>query len=110
MVNAKRKPKGKKKAGVRWISWLFGLAILVAVALFATHRSEEQEFARLVAHAQPAWLLLGLLLQMGTYIAEARIWQQIILRAGIAKPLWSYMGLGLAKLFMDQVVPSGGMG
>jgi len=97
------------KAGARWISWLFGLAILAAVALFAAHWSEEQEFARLVAHAQPAWLLLGLLLQMGTYIADAQIWQQIIMKTGISRSLWSYMGLGLAKLFMDQVVPSGGM-
>ncbi|MHB8910700.1 MAG: lysylphosphatidylglycerol synthase transmembrane domain-containing protein [Syntrophales bacterium] len=108
-MNGERKTDGKKKAGVRWISWLFGLAILVAVALVAAHWSEEREFARLVSHAQPAWLLLGLLLQMGTYIADARILQRIIARAGIAKPLWSYMGLGLAKLFMDQVVPSGGM-
>jgi uncharacterized membrane protein YbhN (UPF0104 family) len=109
MVNVESKTDGKKKAGARWISWLFGLAILAAVALFAAHLSEEQEFARLVAHAQPAWLLLGLLLQMGTYIADARIWQRIIVRAGISRPLWSYMGLGLAKLFMDQVIPSGGM-
>jgi uncharacterized protein (TIRG00374 family) len=109
MVHIKRKTNRKKKGGVRWISWLFGLAILVAVALFAAHRSEGQEFARLVAHAQPAWLFLGLLLQMSTYIADAWIWQRIIVRAGISRPLWSYMGLGLAKLFMDQVVPSGGI-
>ena len=62
-----------------------------------------------MAHAQPPWLLLGLLLQLGTYIADARIWQQIIVRAGISRPLWSYMSLSLAKLFMDQVVPSGGI-
>jgi uncharacterized membrane protein YbhN (UPF0104 family) len=99
----------KRKVGARWISWLFGLAMLAAVALFVAHRSEEQELARLVARAQPAWLLLGLLLQMGTYVADAWIWQRIIARAGISRPLWSYMGLGLAKLFMDQVVPSGGM-
>jgi uncharacterized membrane protein YbhN (UPF0104 family) len=97
------------KAGARWISWLFGLAILAAVALFVAHRSEEQELARLVVDAQPAWLLLGFLLQTGTYLADARIWQRIVVRAGISRPLWSYMGLGLAKLFMDQVFPSGGM-
>jgi uncharacterized protein (TIRG00374 family) len=109
MVHTESKTYGKKKSRARWISWLFGLAILAAVALFAAHRSEAQEFARLVAHAQPAWLFLGLLLQLGTYIADARIWQRIIMRAGILRPLWSYMSLGLAKLFMDQVVPSGGM-
>jgi uncharacterized membrane protein YbhN (UPF0104 family) len=100
---------GKKKSGARWISWLFGLAVLAAVVLFAAHRSEEKAFARLVAHAEPALLLLGLLLQVGTYVVDAGIWRQIIVRAGISKPLWSYMGLSLAKLFMDQVVPSGGM-
>ena len=109
MLNGERKTDRKKKVGARWISWLFGLAILVAVALFVAYRSEEQEFARLVAHAQPPWLLLGLLLQLGTYIADARIWQRIIVRAGISRPLWSYMSLSLAKLFMDQVVPSGGI-
>jgi len=109
MVKAASKTSGKKKAGARWISWLFGLAILVAVALFAVNRSAEKEFAQLVAHAQPAWLFLGLLLQLTTYIADARIWQRVIVRAGISRSLWSYMGISLAKLFMDQVVPSGGM-
>jgi Mg2+-importing ATPase len=52
------------KAGARWISWLFGLAILAAVALFVAHRSAEQELARLVVHAQPAWLLLALRLSV----------------------------------------------
>ncbi len=96
-------------AGGRWISVLFGVVILVAVVLFATHRSEEREFVRLVSHAQPAWLLLGLLLQIGTYVAAAMILRRTILRAGISRPLRSYMGLAVAKLFMDQVVPSGGM-
>jgi uncharacterized protein (TIRG00374 family) len=109
MVNAKNKAYGKKKGKARWISWLFGLAILGAVALFTAHRSEGKEFARLAAHTNLIWLLLGLLLQMGTYLAEARIWQLIIARAGISRPLRSYMSLGLAKLFMDQVIPSGGV-
>jgi uncharacterized protein (TIRG00374 family) len=108
-AGVKTKKVKKKMAGTRWISWLFGLAILVAVALFASHRSEGQEFARLVAHAKPAWLLLGVLLQMCTYVTDARIWQRIILRAGVSRPLRSYMSLGLAKLFMDQLLPSGGM-
>jgi uncharacterized protein (TIRG00374 family) len=99
----------KVKVGGRWLSWLFGLAILAAVAMFATHRSETREFVRLVSHAKPAWLLLGLLLQLGTYVAAALILQRIIVRAGIVRPLWSYVGLALAKLFMDQMVPSGGM-
>jgi uncharacterized protein (TIRG00374 family) len=109
-VNTDDATDGKqRKAGGRWISWLFALAFLAAVVLFAVHRSEEKELARLATHAQPAWLLLGLLLQLGTYVADAGIWRQIIVRAGTSRPLRSYLGLSLAKLFMDQVVPSGGM-
>lgn len=108
-MDAESKPIGKRKAGARWTLWLFGLAILAAVALVATHGHEVRELARLVAHARPAWLLVGLLLQLGTYLLDARLWQCVIARAGPAQPLWSYLGLGLAKLFVNQMVPSGGM-
>jgi len=100
---------GRKRTVARWVSWLFGLAALGAVALFATHFTEEKAFAKLLIHAHPAWLLLAVVLQMGTYVADARIWQRILVRANISRPLKSYIGLGLAKLLMDQVVPSGGL-
>ena len=100
---------GGRSTLARWISVLFGLVVLVAVALFAVHHAEAQAFASLLTHAHPAWLLVGLLLQAGTYVADARIWQRILMRASISKPLKSYVGLGLAKLLIDQVVPSGGL-
>jgi uncharacterized membrane protein YbhN (UPF0104 family) len=77
--------------------------------MFATHHSEEMAFAQLVLHAQPAWLLVALLLQMGTYMTDARIWQRVLGYANISRPLRSYVGLGLAKLFMDQAIPSVGL-
>jgi uncharacterized membrane protein YbhN (UPF0104 family) len=93
----------------RWASWAFGLAVLGAVAVFATHRSDELAFAQLVRHARLAWLLLGLGLQAGTYLTDALIWRLVLGRAGISRPLRSYVGLGLAKLFMDQAIPSVGL-
>lgn len=93
----------------RWISWLFGLAVLVAVALFAAHFSEEKAFARLLVNARPLWLVVGGVLQAGTYVADARLWQRVLMRANISRSLRSYVGLALAKLLMDQVVPSGGL-
>ena len=85
------------------------LKFTVAVVMFATHYSQEMAFAQLVLHARPAWLLVALLLQMGTYVTEARIWQRVLCRAKISKPLRSYVGLALAKLFMDQAIPSVGL-
>jgi Mg2+-importing ATPase len=101
--------KGPKKARARWVSWIFGLALLVAVVVFAVHHSEEMAFAQLLLRARPAWLLLGLLLQTGTYLMDALIWQRVLRRANIKRPLRSYVGLGLAKLFMDQAIPSVGL-
>jgi uncharacterized membrane protein YbhN (UPF0104 family) len=82
---------------------------VVAVVMFAVNHSEEMAFAQLLSRARPAWLLLGLLLQMGTYLADARIWERVLRRANISRPLRSFVGLGLAKLFMDQAIPSGGL-
>jgi uncharacterized membrane protein YbhN (UPF0104 family) len=100
---------GRPKVLARWVSWFFGLGLLVVVVMFATHYSQEMAFAQLVLHARPAWLLVAVLLQMGTYITDARIWQRVLGRANIPRPLRSYVGLGLAKLFMDQAIPSVGL-
>ncbi len=100
---------GSTGARARWVSWIFGLALLVAVVVFAVHHSEEMAFAHLVLRARPAWLLLGLLLQVGTYLTDARIWQRVLRGANVSRPLRSYVGLGLAKLFMDQAIPSIGV-
>lgn len=99
----------RPKAGARWISWFFGMGLLAAVVMFATHHSEEMAFVQLVLHARPAWLLVALLLQIGTYMTDACIWQRVLGRANISRPLRAYVGLGLAKLFMDQAIPSLGL-
>jgi uncharacterized membrane protein YbhN (UPF0104 family) len=84
MTKTKGNSYGKRKAITRWVSWLFGLALLAAVALFATHRSEGEEFARIVAQGKPAWLIVAVFLQLGTYVADARIWQEAEAKPGIA--------------------------
>ena len=105
----KGRTKGQSKALARWVSWIFELGLLAGVVMFATHYSQEMAFAQLLLHARPAWLLVAILLQMGTYMTDARIWQRVLARANISRPLRSYVGLGLAKLFMDQAIPSVGL-
>lgn len=65
--------KSRIKTGARSLSWVFGLAMLVAVVVFAAHHSEGMAFARLLLRVRPVWLLLALLLQMATYLTEAAI-------------------------------------
>lgn len=91
------------------IAWLFGVALVVTIVIAVTSLSEQRAFVELLRHVQPAWLALGLVLQLGTYVADARSWQRVLHRAGVGRPLGSFVGLGLAKLFIDQAVPSGGI-
>ncbi len=100
---------GRTKALARWVSWIFGLALLASVVMFALHYRQEKALAQLLRHARPAWLLVALSLQMGTYTTDARVWQRVLSRANISRPLRSYVGLGMARLFMDQAIPSVGL-
>ncbi len=101
--------KNRPGSLARWVSWIFGFAVLACVIMFAAHYREEKDLAQLLRDTRPAWLIVALLLQMGTYTTDARIWQQVIERTGISRRLRSYVGLGLAKLFIDQDIPSVGV-
>lgn len=91
------------------LTWLFGFGLVVSVAFVATHFAEGRDFARLVEEAHPAWLALGVLLQAGTYFAEAGSFWVILRHAGERPPLGPLVRLAFSKLFMDQAVPSGGL-
>jgi uncharacterized protein (TIRG00374 family) len=89
--------------------WISGLLTLAAITLIAVHFSTLEEFARLVVALQPAWLFLALAAQAATYIGASVAWARTLSRAGHPRPLRLLVPLGIAKLFTDQVVPSGGV-
>jgi uncharacterized protein (TIRG00374 family) len=103
MVNA------APKAHRLWLAWLSGILLLVVVGIVVARRGEELRFADLLKQAHPSWLLLAILLQVGTYACAAGAWQRVLARQRIHTSLWQLIPLGLAKLFMDQVVPSAGL-
>jgi uncharacterized protein (TIRG00374 family) len=107
-VGAPSHDRHKARWGV--LSWLFGVALVVTVGWVVTHRSEERAFARLVEQARPLWLVAGVLLQLGTYWVEARTWTVMLARAHTPRRMRTLVGLALSKLFMDQALPSGGIG
>jgi Mg2+-importing ATPase len=94
---------------VRFMSWVFAVALLLGVSAFVAQSTQQWQFATLLARVRPEWLLLGALLQLGTYYGEARIWQCSLERARVYEPLRHYIGLSLAKLFLDHTVPTGGL-
>lgn len=94
---------------LNWLSWLFGAALLGVVIVIVLRFSEEREFVRLLEQAHPWALLAGVALQAGTYFAEGEVWRDVARAAGYRlRPGVTYQ-LGLAKLFIDQAVPTGGI-
>jgi Mg2+-importing ATPase len=91
--------------GARWLSWLFGGALLAAVIWGALHFSEERAFVRLAERAEPLWLAVALLLQQAysprrDLAARGRCGRLSAVSDG---------AFSLAKLFADQALPSAGM-
>lgn len=97
-------------SATRWLAWLIGAALLGGVVLVALRFSEAEEFTQLARRARPRWLVFAALLQAATYLAEGAMWRAVV-RAGhgaLSGP--RAYGLSMAKLFVDQTVPTGGVG
>ena len=100
---------GTFQRAYRWFSWIFGLAMLVAVIIAALHFSEERAVVRLTEKARPWWLAVAIALQVGTYLAQGECWRVVTRAARVSVPVWVAFKLSLAKIFIDQALPSGGI-
>jgi glycosyltransferase 2 family protein len=89
--------------------WLFGLLVLMAVIAAVLRVAELRRFAQLMREMQPGWLMIGAVLQGLTYVCAASVWHAALARAGAPRSLRSLVPLGIAKLFSDQALPSGGI-
>jgi P-type Mg2+ transporter len=94
---------------LRWLSWIAGFAMLAAVIIAALHFSEERKLARVAQNARPWWLAIATVLQAGTYLAQGETWRIVTRAAKVPVPLSSAFKLSLAKLFIDQALPSAGI-
>jgi uncharacterized protein (TIRG00374 family) len=90
-------------------AWFVGLILLSALILVVSHFGELADFVQLVRQAEPAWLVMAVLLQAATYTSVASVWYLALRKAGLRHSLVSLIPIGVAKLFSDQAMPSGGM-
>jgi Mg2+-importing ATPase len=109
MMNEDTGAHSTARRAARWLSWSLGVAMLATVIIAALHFSEEREFVRIAERAQPWWLALAFLLQAGTYLAQGETWRVVTRAAQIPVPVSVAYRLSLAKLFIDQALPSGGL-
>jgi uncharacterized membrane protein YbhN (UPF0104 family) len=100
-----------KQAVTPWrvAPWLFGLLALGALILVVVRVGELERFVQLARGAEPEWLLLALALQLATYACTASVWRSSLAVAGAPYSLRSLIPLSLAKVFIDQLLPSGGL-
>lgn len=95
--------------GSRW-RWIVGALLLAALLVVALRHVEWRRFAEIAQDAEPAWLLAGILVQLTTYVFAAGVLHRGIAASGIHRSLRGLIPLGVAKLFVDQVVPTAGLG
>jgi len=89
--------------------WLIGLMMLSGVIVGIASYSEIGNFAQLLQRAAPPWLIVGALLQVATYFSTAAVWYLTLRQTGEHYALRTLVPLGIAKLFSEQALPSGGI-
>jgi Mg2+-importing ATPase len=86
------------------------VVLLGAVVVVALRFSEGREFMRLARQAEPWWLVVALILQAVTYLAQGEMWRTVARASRFPLSVSLAYRLSLAKLFVDQALPTGGVG
>jgi uncharacterized membrane protein YbhN (UPF0104 family) len=90
--------------------WLPGVVLLAGLVVVVARAGDARRFAELARDARPAWLLAAIALQVGMYVCAAAVWRRVLVAGGAPQPLRALAPLGVAKLFVDQALPAGGLG
>jgi uncharacterized protein (TIRG00374 family) len=98
-----------EQAIANWRTWLLALLLVAAVVFAAFHWGDVKQFANLVAHAEPLWLLAAFGVQLLTYVALAVEWHLVLRACDCETKFVKLLPLTLTKHFADQMVPTAGM-
>ena len=90
---------------IRWLGPTL-LVVLVTIVAFST---EPRDFIKLVTQMHPAWFIVALLLQGGTYLSHAAVWKLGLWRVKERVALTQLFSLSLSQQFINQTLPSGGL-
>jgi uncharacterized membrane protein YbhN (UPF0104 family) len=86
--------------------WVIGLLGFLAVILVALHFGSLERMLQLVRSARPAWLVVALFVQAGTYVSAAFVWRQALRLAEHPLPLRTLVPLGIAKSSRTRYYPA----
>ena len=89
---------------------IVGILLLAGVVFVSANLGDGQKFAELIREAEPFWLLAALIYQAATYLCAAGVWEIALRRFHIKIPVGSLASLSMAKLSIDKIIPTGGIG
>lgn len=92
------------RPALRWLPWILGTAILLAVVVATFRFSEAQAFIHLAERAKPEWLLLALILQAAT------LWVLILALGLFASPSGVFASFMISTLLRTIGLLPGGLG
>jgi uncharacterized protein (TIRG00374 family) len=94
---------------IRYGGLIFGIILIAAVIGIARHVGEGQRFLTIISEINPLWLILAYAIEFATYFCNAGMWRATLRRSGTPVPMARLFTLSIAKLFIDQAAPSGGL-
>jgi uncharacterized protein (TIRG00374 family) len=100
----------RQRPTIKW-SLVVANAALIGLILGASFAfREETTAADLLVHLRPPWVALIVLLQVGTYFCTGCAWDVVLRRFSVHTNLVGIAALGVEKVFIDQLVPTLGLG
>jgi uncharacterized membrane protein YbhN (UPF0104 family) len=89
---------------------LLGILVLAGLVAFVVlHVGEMERFAVLLSHVEPAWLVLAIILQAGTYLCAGMIWHEVTRPRASSVPARALFRFSVEQLSVNQIVPTGGL-
>ena len=85
---------------------LIGLVALIVTVL---NFGKISAFTEQIAQAEPEWLVLAVSSQCAAFLCIALAWRLVLRRLDEPLNLYALFPLSVAKLFVDQALPSGGL-
>jgi len=92
------------------LAWTIStLMLIVLITVIVMNLGEAKRFVELARQAKPLWLIVGILMQVGTYVCAGAIWREVTLSQQHHLRLHTLARLSIEQQSMNQLVPTGGM-